>query len=254
MASGQTLVTFSPLHNTPPDWFFVAFTSGSTEPTADGDGTAVIWGDASDANAVLEYLFLTGGTWGGGDAAGYMLLSNDANVAWTSGENFTADTSTPGNHGTLTATPVACFATMDIRNGVNVLDFDATVNELAMFSGFMPRNYSGSSGITVTVGAMSSTATTGDMSWALFLMSITDNVDDMDVKNFADPQVNQAVDAAATLGAVRYFTITHTDGAQMDSIAAGEFFRVLLMRDAQDGANDDMAGDAEFVGLEIKET
>ena len=42
MASGNTLVAFTPQNNLPPDWLWVAFTSGSTEPTADGDGTAVI--------------------------------------------------------------------------------------------------------------------------------------------------------------------------------------------------------------------
>ena len=40
----------------------------------------------------------------------------------------------------------------------------------------------------------------------------------------------------------------------MDSIAAGELFYLLLMRDAQDTTNDDMAGDAEFVFMEIQET
>lgn len=253
MASGDTLSKLFPGHNIPPDWLFVAFTSGSVEPTANGDGTDVVWGDTSDANARLEFLSLESGTWGGGDAAGYMLLSNDAGVAWSSGENFTQNSSTPANDGTLTAIPVVAIATLDLRNGVQILDFDASVNELAMFTDFMPRNY-GAGGLTITVGVMASTATTGDMSFAIFLMSITDNVDDMDVKNFADPQQNQAVDAPTTLGAVRYFTITFTDGAQMDNIAAGEAFRLLLMRDAQDIANDDMAGDAELVFLEIKET
>lgn len=253
MASENTLCTFLPGHNTPPDWLFVAFTSGSVEPTADGDGTAVIWGDTSDANARLEFLFLGSGTWGGGDAAGYMLLSNDAGVAWSSGENFTADSSTPANHGTLTAIPVAAFATLDTRNNVEVLDFDPTSNELAQFAGFMPRLYAGG-GITITTGVMASTATTGDMSYGIFLMSVTDDVDNLALKNFADPQLNQAIDAASVSGEVKYFTITFDDGAQMDNIAAGEYFRLLLMRDAQDTTNDDMAGDAEFVFMEIRET
>lgn len=254
MASGDSLVSFFPLSNLPPDWLFVAFTSGSVEPTANGDGTDVIWGDTSNANARLEFLSLESGTWGGGDAAGYMLLSNWDGTAWSSGENFTQNTTTPANDGTLTAVPVACTATLDLRQGKPVLDFDAVVNELAMFQGFMPRHYAGTTGITVTVGVAASSATTGDMSWKIFFMSVSDNADDLDVKNFADPQSNQAVDAPTTLGAVRYFTIAFTDGAQMDSIAAGEMFYMLLMRDAQDSTNDDMAGDAEVVFAEIQET
>jgi hypothetical protein len=213
----------------------------------------VIWGDTSDANARLEYLVLTGGTWVGGDAAGYMLLSNWNGTAWSSGENFTADSSTPANHGTLTGTPTANAATLDTRNNCLVLDFDATVNELAVFQGFMPRHYDGS-GITVTVMWMASTATTGDTSWAIFFKSVTDDADDLDVKNYADPQTNQAVDAPSASGEVDYFTIAFTDGAQMDSVAAGEMFYMMLMRDAQDGTNDDMAGDAEIVTIEIQET
>jgi len=241
----------------PPDWLWVAFTSGSTEPTADGDGTAVIWGDTSNANAVLEYLRLTSGTWGGGDAAGYMLLSNWNGVAWTSGENFTADTSTPGNHGTLTSVPVSAAATKDIRQGTatntNLLDFDATTNELAVFPFLMPNNYDGG-GITVTVGVTASTATTGDMSWAIFPKSVSDDVDDLDVKNFGSPNFNTSVTTASASGKVKYFDIAFTDGSDMDNIAAGELFFLMLMRDAQDATNDDMSGDGEFVFLAIKET
>ena len=253
MASGDSLNIFTALHNLPPDWEFVAFTSGSTEPTADGDGTAVIWGDTSNATGVLEYLSLESGTWGGGDAAGYMLLSNRNSTAYTSGEDFTADTTTAANHGTLTATPVACAATIDLRNSKPVLDFDATSNELAVFSSVLPRNYGGG-GITATIGWMASTATTADTSWKLRWKSVTDDADDLDVKNYAAPQVNAAVDVASASGEVDYFTITFSDGAQMDSVAAGELFYIMLERDAQDGTADDMAGDAEFVFMELQET
>lgn len=253
MASGQSLCRFVPLSNLPPDWLFVAFTSGSVEPTPNGDGTDVIWGDTSDAQARLEYLSLESGTWGGGDAAGYMLLSNWDKTAWSSGENWTQNSGTPANDGTLTAVPVPCAATPDLRNGKPCADFDASVNEIMMFQGFMPRRYDGN-GITLLVGVMASTATTGDMSWKAFFMSVSDDADDLDVKNFAAPQVNAAVDAASVSGEVKFFTITFTDGAQMDSVAAGEPFYLLLMRDAQDSTNDDMAGDAEFVFSEVQET
>ncbi|KKL07581.1 hypothetical protein LCGC14_2584600, partial [marine sediment metagenome] len=72
-----------------------AFTSGSTEPSL-GD---TIWEDTSDENGILEFLSLESGTWGGGTAAGYMLLSglSGAVADWTSGENFTKNSSTPAN-------------------------------------------------------------------------------------------------------------------------------------------------------------
>ncbi len=250
MASGDTLIAFNPQSNVPPDWEWIAFTSGSVEPSL-GDE---IWGDTSGATGFLEYLALESGTWGGGDAAGYFLLSpGTTSNAWSSGENWTKNTTTPANDGTLTAVPVAAFATLGIRNSKPFLAFDDTVNEVALFQGLMPRAYAGG-GITLTVGWMAASATTLDTSWKAFLMSVTDDADDIDVKKFATPQVNAAVDVASASGEVDYFAITFTDGAQMDSVAAGEMFYLLLMRDAQDGTADDMTGDAQVVFMELKET
>ena len=50
MASGNTLTVLIATAATQPAWAFVAFTSGSTEPSP-GD---VIWGDTSDENGILE--------------------------------------------------------------------------------------------------------------------------------------------------------------------------------------------------------
>ena len=250
MASGDSLATFDARSGIRPNWAFVAFTSGSTEPSP-GD---TIWGDTSDENGFLEVLSLESGTWAGGDAAGYMLLSNlTGDVgAWTSGENFTEGSTTPADHGTLTALPVFCFATLDTRNNIPLLDFDAASNEIEIFFGVMPRSYAGG-GVTISFYVLT-TQVTGDMSWKTFFKSVTDDVDNLDTKVFAAPQSNQAVDAPSASGEPKLFTIAHTDGAQMDSLAAGEPFFLMLMRDGQDTTNDDMANDAEMLSGEIKET
>ena len=250
MASGDTLATFDARSGIRPSWAFVAFTSGSTEPSP-GD---TIWGDTSDENGFLEVLSLESGTWGGGDAAGYMLLSNlTGDVSdWTSGENFTEGSTTPANHGTLTVLPVFAFATLDTRNNIPLLDFDAVSNEIEIFFGVMPRSYAGG-GVTISFYVLT-TQVTGDMSWKTFFKSVTDDVDNLDTKVFAAPQSNQAVDAPSASGEPKLFTIAHTNGAQMDSIAAGEPFFLMLMRDAQDATADDMTGDAELLSGEIKET
>ncbi|KKK65637.1 hypothetical protein LCGC14_2972130, partial [marine sediment metagenome] len=54
-----------------------------------------------------------------------------------------------------------------------------------------------------------------------------------------------------TAGLVDIVTVTFTDGADMDSVAVGELFRLKVTRDA---VSDDAAGDAELVAVEIKET
>lgn len=252
-ASGDTLVTFGPRSGMQPSWAFVAFTSGSTEPSP-GD---TIWGDTSDENGILEVLSLESGTWGGSDAAGYMLLSQlgpTGDVSdWSSGENFTEGSTTPANHGTLTLLPVFAAASYDLRNSIPLLDFDDTANEIEIFFiPTMPRSYAGG-GVTVSIWVLTTTAT-GDMSFKGFFKSVTDDVDNLDTKNFAAPQENTAIDAPSASGEPKLFTITFTDGAQMDSVAAGEPFFFMLMRDAQDSTNDDMSGDAEFLAGEIKET
>lgn len=245
MASGNTLATLTRLDNLFPAWLFVAFTSGSTEPSP-GD---TIYGDTSAANARLEYIALTSGTWGGGDAAGYMLLSNWNGSAWTSGENFTGGADTASNHGTLTGTPVDCYATADTRNNKPVLDFDDTVNEVALFQGYMPRHYDGG-GITLTLALAATSATSGTFSFSAFLMSITAGADNIASKVFAAPNANSSITIPGTAGLTVDAAIAFTAGADMDSIAAGEWFYLLIMRNAAG----DSTGDAELVGVEIKET
>jgi hypothetical protein len=54
-----------------------------------------------------------------------------------------------------------------------------------------------------------------------------------------------------TSGLITITAVTFTDGADMDSVAAGNAFRLKVTRDA---VNDDMTGDAELIVVEAKET
>jgi len=149
--------------------------------------------------------------------------------------------------------PATVFATFDSRNGVMVADFDDTVDEHLEFAGFMPRFYS-DLGITVTIGWMATDTTVGpdDCIWDVAFKSVSDDLDDLDSKAFASPQSVTSTEASAS-GEVKYETIAFTNGAQMDSIAAGEYFRMDVNRDASN-VSDDLVGDAELVFVEIRET
>lgn len=148
----------------------------------------------------------------------------------------------------LTASSIPGF---DTRNGMLVLDFDDSTDEEVEFSGVMPRSYAGG-GIDVVIGWAATSATSGDVVWDVSLKSVTDDADDLDTKAFAAANSATATTASAS-GEVDYVTIAFTDGADMDSVAAGEYFRLKLNRDANN-ASDTMVGDAELVFIYIEET
>ncbi len=149
--------------------------------------------------------------------------------------------------------PLASFPNFAVRNGLLVLQFDDASDETVEFAGFMPRHYAGG-GITVTVGWMATSATSGTISLDVAFKSISDDADDIDSKAFATANNANPTTASAT-GEVDYIEIVFTDGADMDSVAAGEYFRMSLMRDG-DGttSTDSLVGDMELVFVEIRET
>lgn len=152
--------------------------------------------------------------------------------------------------------PSSNYATLDTRNGVPVLDFDDTTAESIVFSAVMPRNYAGG-GVTVTLGWMATdtTVTPQAVSWNAYFMSVTDDADDLDTKAFAAANNSGSVNEATASGELSYDAITFTDGADMDSVAAGEYFRLKIERDAAGAtATDSLTNDAELVFVEIKET
>lgn len=147
--------------------------------------------------------------------------------------------------------PAANFATLDFRNAHPVLDFDAATDESAVFTGVLPRHYAGG-GITISIRWGASSATSGNAVLNTQIERIEDEGTDTDADSFAAAQAATAA-APATSGAVQYTDIAHTSGAQMDSLAAGELFRLKVTRDA-DNVSDTMTGDLELFAVEIRET
>lgn len=149
--------------------------------------------------------------------------------------------------------PSANYATLDTRNGYLVLDFDADTDESAVFMGFMPNNYAGG-GFTVKVLWMATSATSGAISLDVQFMSVTDDADDLDTKAFAAANNANPTTASAT-GEVDYVSITFTDGADSDSVAANEMFLLKVTRDANGTTStDNMTGDMELLEVIVTET
>jgi hypothetical protein len=147
--------------------------------------------------------------------------------------------------------PAANYATPDERNGHPVLDFDAAAAESAIFASVLPRHYGGG-GLTARIAWMASTATSGNVLWTVGVER-DDAALDLDADSFATAVSSAAIGAAGTSGFPVYTDIPLTSGAQIDSLAIGEHFRLRVTRDAAAGG-DTMAGDAELLSVELRET
>lgn len=150
--------------------------------------------------------------------------------------------------------PASNYATFDQRNGHLVLDFDGSADEEAVFAGVMPQNYSAATGITVDLFIAFTSATSGTSRWQVAIERIDASSLDIDSDSFASFQ-SAGVSAPGTSGQVVVCSVTLTAGSQIDSLVAGEAFRLKIRRDA-DGTSgtDDITTDAELLRVHIKET
>lgn len=146
--------------------------------------------------------------------------------------------------------PSSAYATNDVRNNHNVLDFDQSTIEGSNFRKVLPRHYS-SGNIVAYIHYSATGITTGDVVWGVSFERISDSQQDIDADGFATEQTVTTT-VPGTDGHVKIASLTITAGANTDNIAAGELFRVRVRRVANDGA-DTAAADAEFHALELKE-
>lgn len=147
--------------------------------------------------------------------------------------------------------PASTPALPDRRNGHPVLDFDAATNWSAVFSSVMPRHYAGTTGVTVYIHYAMSSAEADTVDWDVAFERIGDQQQDLDSDGFAAVNSVDNTTVPGTTGLVDIVSVAFTDGADMDSVAVGEGFRLKVTRDA---TNDDAAGDAELCFVELKET
>jgi hypothetical protein len=148
--------------------------------------------------------------------------------------------------------PTSNYATLDIRNNIMVLDFDASTEEASIFRDILPAHYSGG-GLTVDIYWMATSATSGATVWGGSIERAQDGGTDQDADSFATEQLSSASNANGTSGIKSKATITFSSGANMDSLAAGEPFRLKIARKVAD-AGDTMTGDAELTEIHVKET
>ena len=150
--------------------------------------------------------------------------------------------------------PASAYATLDTRNGHLVADFDDTTDEALVFKAIMPQNYAATTGVTVYIHYAMSSATANAAGWQVAFERTSDSIQDIDADGFAAVQ-SVSVTVPATSGHVDITSIAFTQGAQMDSVVAGDGFRLKINRDADGSAVTDSAtGDAELWAIEVRET
>jgi hypothetical protein len=148
--------------------------------------------------------------------------------------------------------PTSSFATLDTRNVHPILAFTQGGNLCTVFSDFLPASYGGN-GLTNTI-VWAAVPTTGNVTWsvayeALAAEALAPGSQDIDSDGFASAVSSSATAVPGTSGQLAYTDIATTSGAQMDSLAAGQAFRIKLCR-----TDNDAGGDAQALRLVITET
>lgn len=140
--------------------------------------------------------------------------------------------------------PASAFATLDTRNSVAVLDFDDTTEESAIFVDVVPEAASLGSGLIVRIRWAASTATTGNCRWGVAFMNLNTDID-------SDSFDTAAEATTATSGTSGIPVVTEITITTIDSLAAGDSYRLKVYRDTTD-AGDTMVGDAELIAVEVR--
>jgi hypothetical protein len=135
--------------------------------------------------------------------------------------------------------------------GVPVLAFDSATDESVDFVCVMPRHYGGG-GVTLTL-YWASTQTSNACVWGAAFRAVPDDAEDVNTTAHSYDFNSVTATTASAAGEFAYDAITFTDGADMDSVAAGEMFILRIRRDADNGS-DNLTGDAYLAAIEIRET
>ncbi len=149
--------------------------------------------------------------------------------------------------------PATNYATIGNRtsggSGHPTLQFDDTTGWAAIFTYVMPQSYSNTTGVTVFINA-TAVAISGTMGW-LIAFERNDAAFDIDADGFASDQTVTAVTVPGTSGSTQQTSLAITKGANMNSVVAGDQFRLRIKRDV---ANDTAVGNTEITSVEIRET
>jgi len=144
--------------------------------------------------------------------------------------------------------PSSAFAALMTVNARPVLAFDAATDETAQWTFVAPQGMTGT--LTAVLSLIGAAASTNPTYWDVSVEAITTaDATDLDSADSFDSINSGSVAMGATQGYMVQLSITLTN---KDSIAAGDYVRVRVTRDANNGS-DTFAGDAYLLAVEIRE-
>ena len=196
--------------------------------TAERVRQAVAAGITASGSAIVSAInsALGGTSWQGGGGSGTKTLAV-----------LTPMTSQP---------PATAFATLDTRNSIAVLDFDAAADESATWVFIVPEGANLASGLSVRITWTATSATSGNCRWRVALENLIGS--DIDADSFG----TAAEATGAANGTSGIPTVTTIAITTIDSLAAGDTGRLRVTRVGTDAGNDTMTGDAELISVEIR--
>lgn len=149
--------------------------------------------------------------------------------------------------------PSSNYATFDVRNGHPILVFPDAVVYAAIFTGVMSRRYAGG-GLTILINWMSAGTSTNKACFSATLERVDVGTTDLDADSFGTQVIDTTgVAGNATSGIQSQTSIALTAGGQMDSVVAGDVYRLKITRETGQ-ANDTLASDVQITSIEVKET
>lgn len=145
--------------------------------------------------------------------------------------------------------PSSNFPQLAHSNGRPILGFDASTNESCTWTFYAPAGLSGA--LSAKVHWIAASATSGDVIWNVEIEAVTaGDSTDLDATTSFDTANSGTTTAPGTAGYLAVTSITLTNA---DSVAAGDYVRVRLTRNASAGG-DTATGDANVLLLAIQES
>jgi hypothetical protein len=147
--------------------------------------------------------------------------------------------------------PAANFPQLLQVNRRPALAFDAAADESCFWSLIAPQGLTASLAAVITY--MMASATSGKVDFEIAVEAVSDN-DALDLDANTSFDAVNTITAPTVPGTAGYIDQITVALSNLDSLTAGDYFRLSLTRDANDASNDTAAGDCYVLGVELRDS